>query len=281
MVTGANSGIGLETAKGLAKMGARLILVCRDRGRCEKAMEEIQAASGSDAMEMMFADLSSQASVRALAEEFIAAHDHLDVLFNNAALIPRERKETVDGMEMQLAINHLAPFLLTNLLLPILKKSSPSRVVTTASEIHKRGRIDWDDLQAMKGYKSFRRYGTTKLMNILFTRSLARRLEGSGVTANCLTPGFKATGLSRDSGFLARGIVNLIAGKAATGALVPLHVISSPDLEGVSGKYFSRKSKIIEPSQRALDDEAAERLWKESVRLVNLGPEEKSWTRDP
>ncbi len=281
MVTGANSGIGLETAKGLAKMGASLILVCRDRGRCEKAMEEIQAASGSDAMEMMFADLSSQASVRALAEEFSANHDRLDVLFNNAALVPRERNETVDGIEMQLAINHLAPFLLTNLLLPILKKSSPSRVVTTASEIHKRGRIDWDDLQAKKGYRSFRRYGTTKLMNILFTRSLARRLEGSGVTANCLTPGFKATGLSRDSNYISKGIVNLIAGTAASGAIVPLHVITSPDLEGVSGKYFSRKSEIIEPSQQARDDEAAERLWKESVRLVNLGPEEKHWAQDP
>jgi NAD(P)-dependent dehydrogenase (short-subunit alcohol dehydrogenase family) len=281
MVTGANSGIGLETSKGLARMGARLILVCRDRGRCEKAMEEIRVASGSDEMEMMLADLSSQASIRALAEEFSANHDRLDVLFNNAALIPHERKETVDGVEMQLAINHLAPFLLTNLLLPVLKQSAPSRVVTTSSGVHVRGRIDWDDLQAKKGYRPMGRYGTTKLMNILFTRSLSRRLEGSGVTANCLTPGFKATGLSRDYGFLMRGIVNLIAGKPSTGAVVPLHVITSPDLEGVSGKYFSRKSEIVEPSSRARDDEAAERLWRESMRLVNLGPEEKHWTRDP
>jgi retinol dehydrogenase-12 len=275
LLTGANRGIGLETTRGLARLGAHVVMVCRDVGLCQKAMEDVHRTTGSDRLESMRADLSSTAEVRALAEAFKVKHDRLDALVNNAAIVPKKRHVTGEGIELQLAVNHLAPFLLTHLLMDVLRDSAPARVVNVASGTHARARIDTDDLQAERGYRGMGRYGATKLMNVLFTRALARRIEGTGVTANCLTPGFRYTGLSRDFKPFLDGMVRLMAGKAEEGAGIAIHAISSPELEGVSGVYIDRHMEIAEPSERARDDEVAEWLWRESERLVELSPEER------
>ena len=269
LITGANSGIGRETARQVAGMDAHVVMVCRDEGRCKEAKRDIRLSTGSDELEMIIADLSSQADVRALAEEFRSRHDRLDVLLNNAAIVPRERHVTVDGIELQLAVNHLAPFLLTSLLLDMLKMSAPARILTVSSGIHHRGRIDFEDLQAEGRYKGMNRYGTTKLANILFTRVLAKRLEGTGVTANALTPGFIATRLSRDFGAFPRGMVRLIAGKVDKGARTPVYLVTSPAVSGVSGEYW-KGMKVTRPSDMAMDDGVAERLWKVSEELTSL-----------
>jgi NAD(P)-dependent dehydrogenase (short-subunit alcohol dehydrogenase family) len=209
--------------------------------------------------------------VRALAREFKSRHDRLDVLVNNAAIVPHERQVSPDGHELQLAVNHLAPFLLTNLLLGVIKASAPSRIVNVSSGIHHRGRIDLDDLQAERRYRPMERYGTTKLANILFTRELSRRLEGTGVTVNALSPGFRSTNLSRDFGWFSKGMVKLLAGDAAKGARTLVMAATSPDLAKVSGRYF-RNMEERRPSKRALDDEMAQRLWGISERLTGLAP---------
>jgi NAD(P)-dependent dehydrogenase (short-subunit alcohol dehydrogenase family) len=273
MVTGANSGIGLETVRGLAKLGAHVVMACRNPRLCQGALEDIKRTTGSGSLEMMFADLSSQAEVRSLAEEFRAKHDRLDVLINNAAIVPKRRLETVDGIEWQLAVNHLAPFMLTLLLLDVLVASAPSRVITVSSEVHLRARIDFDDIQGERGYRGFKRYGTTKLANILFTMSLARRLRGTGVTSNTLTPGFKATCLARDANAFSRAMVRLLAGSPASGAVTPIYLASSEEVEGVNGAYF-KNSAPGRVSDRAQNDADGERLWKLSEELTSISSSE-------
>jgi NAD(P)-dependent dehydrogenase (short-subunit alcohol dehydrogenase family) len=275
LLTGANRGIGLESTRELARLGAHVVMVCRDQGLATCAMDDIHETTGSDRLETMRADLSSMAEVRAFAKAFRAKHDRLDVLVNNAAIVPRKRQVTGEGIELQLAVNHLAPFLLTHLLMDVLRESAPARVVNVSSGTHVRARIDRDDLQAVRGYRGMRRYSATKLMNILFTRALARRLEGTGVSAICLTPGFRHTGLSRDYKPFLDGVVRLMAGTPEEGAALVIHGISSPELEGVSGVYIDRHMEIADPSDRAMDDETGEWLWKESERLVELSPEER------
>ena len=271
LITGANSGIGRETTRVLTSMGAHVVMVCRDEGRTDEAKEDIRCTTGCDDLEHIIADLSSLSQVRALAKEFLSRHDRLDVLMNNAVIIPHERKVSQDGYELQLAVNHLAPFLLTNLLLDVLKASAPSRIVNVSSGIHHRGRIDLDDLQAERKYKPMQRYGTTKLANILFTRALTRRLKGTGVTANALSPGFISTNLSRDFGKFSKRMVKLMAGKVEKGARTPVMVVTSPDLSDVSGRYF-RNMAERRPSDRARDDAMGERLWEVSERLTGLAP---------
>ncbi len=275
LLTGANSGIGYETTKGLAALGAHVVMVCRNEEKCSEARRSIAMAVEGASLETMLCDLASQADIRRFAREFSEGHERLDVLLNNAGGIPNERQVTVDGIEWQLAVNHLAPFLLTHLLVDMLIESAPSQVVNLASGVHVRGRVNLDDLQAQRGYRPMRQYGNTKLMNILFTRSLARRLEGTGVRANCLSPGFVNTGLSRDYGRFMKWIVARIARPPGTGGETPIWVVSSPDLEGVSGAYFRNKSRR-EPSKRARDDEMGEALWRASEELVGLTPEERS-----
>lgn len=275
LLTGANSGIGYETAKGLADLGAHVVMVCRDAGRCEAARRSIEAAVPTASLETMLCDLSSQADVRRFSREFLEAHDRLDVLFNNAGIVPTERMVTVDGVEWQLAVNHLAPFLMTHLLMGMLRDSAPSQVVTTTSGTHVRGRVDLTDLQCERGYRPMRRYASTKLMNLLFTRSLARRLEGTGVRANALSPGFVDTRLSRDYGPVMRWMVHRIAKPPSEGGRTPVWVVSSPELHGVSGAYFRNMARK-EPSNRAQDDDIAETLWRESERLVGLTDEERA-----
>ncbi len=274
IVTGANSGIGFETTKGLAALGAHVVMVGRDEGRCSDAGTAIGEVVPGASLETMCCDLSSQAEIRRFAAEFKGTHDRLDVLYNNAGGVPGERRETVDGIEWQLAVNHLAPFLTTHLLMDVLLASAPSQVVTTTSGTHVRGRVDLADLQAEGGYRPMRRYASTKLMNILFTRSLARRLEGTGVRANCLSPGFVDTGLSRDYGPVMRWVVRRIAKSQERGGETPVWVISAPELEDVSGAYF-RNMRRKRPSSKGMDDALAEALWAESERLVGLTEEER------
>jgi NAD(P)-dependent dehydrogenase (short-subunit alcohol dehydrogenase family) len=274
VVTGFTQGIGKETAIGLAKSGARLVLVARDAARAEAAAADVRAAGAASGatVEVMLADLSSQASIRALAADFLARHDRIDVLVNNAGGINTSRKLTVDGLEMTFAVNHLAYFLLTNLLVGALEKAAPARIINVASSAHQGGRIDFDDLQAERGYAGFRAYGQSKLANILFTRELARRLDGKRVTANALHPGVVRTGFGKgDGGFLAAAVK--IAGvffiSPAQGAATTLYLASSPDVAGVTGRYFA-KCREKTPSRRAQDDETARKLWEVSAKLVGL-----------
>lgn len=273
LVTGATSGIGKEIASGLAGMGATVVLVGRSRERCEAALQEIRAKTNDAKVSCLVADLSSQASVRQLAKEYADTHRRLDVLVNNAGAFLAKRATTVDGMEYTLAVNHLAPFLLTSLLIDIIRVSSPARIITTSSVAHRGARIDFDDIQfEKKPYSGIRAYGQSKLANVLFTKELARRLEGSGVTANCFHPGAVRTNLLQGNPWHYRLIWNAAGSfflSPEKGADTAVYLASSPDVEGVTGKYFVKREQA-EPSAEADDREAAARLWDVSERLTGL-----------
>src|SRR2546426_1195063 len=274
MVTGANSGIGKATALALAQRGATVVMVCRDRARGEEARSEITTTSRNNAVDLLQADLSSQQSIRQLVETFQHHYTHLHVLINNAgAAFPGRRRETVDGLEMTFAVNYLAPFLLTNLLLDVLKASAPARIVNVSSNSHEAGYIQMDDLQEEKHYRSMSVYGQSKLAVVLFTYELARRLQGTGVTANCLHPGFVATHFGqRDAGPAFRLLVKLIGSFGTSpekGAKTSIYLASSPDVEGVTGQYFVKS--IPKRSAAISYDESLQRqLWEQSAKLVNL-----------
>ncbi len=274
MVTGANSGIGKATALELAQLGATVVMVCRDRARGEEARSEITTKSRNNAVDLLLADLSSQQSIRQLVENFQHHYTHLHVLINNAGAGAAftGRRETVDGLEMTFAVNYLAPFLLTNLLLDVLKASAPARIVNVSSNSHEAGYIKLDDLQA-EHYKSMRAYGQSKLAVVLFTYELARRLQGTGVTANCLHPGFVATNFGqRDVGPAVRLLVKLIGSFGASpqeGAKTSIYLASSPEVEGVTGTYFVKS--IPKRSAAISYDESLQRqLWQQSAKLVNV-----------
>jgi NAD(P)-dependent dehydrogenase (short-subunit alcohol dehydrogenase family) len=271
LVTGGTSGIGKATAMALAAMGADVVVVGRDRERGERAAAEIRAQTGSR-VDLALADLASQAGVRELAEGFKGRYDRLDVLINNAGLVQSTRTESPDGLETTLAINHLAPFLLTNLLLDTLKESAPSRVVTVSSEAERWGNIDFDDLQSKKKYRGFPVYGMTKLANIMFTYELAERLEGTGVTATCMHPGAVNTRFGTNN----RGPMTLLfrafkpfMRTPEQGADTVIWLASSPEVEGASGRYYADR-KVIEPKKIANDPAARRRLWEESERLTGI-----------
>src|SRR4028119_830399 len=219
LITGATSGVGKATAMGLANMGARVVMVGRDRGRGEATVAEIKERSGNASAALMLADVFSQKEIRRLADDFEEVYPRLDVLINNAGVIRSERITTADGMEATFAVNHLAYFLLTNLLLDRLKAGAPSRIVNVASADHSNGTIDFDDLQGEKKYRGAKAYGQSKLANVLFTYELARRLEGTGVTANCLHPGVVGTnlgsGVSGVFGFMVRAMTPLMQSPAS------------------------------------------------------------------
>jgi NAD(P)-dependent dehydrogenase (short-subunit alcohol dehydrogenase family) len=269
VVTGATAGIGKETARGLARMGATVALVARSRERGEAALASIRGAVPGADVCLLMADLSRQADVRRLADEVLARFPAVHVLVNDAATHGWRRRESTDGVEMQLAVNHLAPYLLTRLLVDRLAASAPARIVTVSSAAHERGRIRWKDIQARRGiYRGFRRYCDTKLMNLLFTRELARRLNGTGVTANAVHPGAVATEL------LLNGLplLKLVKHRMKTpeqGARASLHVASSPSVEGVTGRYFVDEHEAT-PAPQALSDDDARRLWEVSAGLVGL-----------
>lgn len=272
MVTGANSGIGKVTALELARKGATVVMVCRSRERSEKALAEIRQAVGGAAVELMIADLSSQQSVRALADSFRQKYDRLDVLVNNAGAFFLEREITVDGLESTFAVNHLGYFLLTNLLLDMLKASAPSRVVCVSSGAEAAGTINFDDLQGEQTYSHWRAYAQSKLANVLFTKELARRLEGTGVTVNCLHPGFVRTNLAGGSrlGRLLVAMMRPFTISAEAGAETSIYLASSPEVEGVTGKYFIKKRAVEPRSRTARDFAVAKRLWQVSEQLTGL-----------
>jgi retinol dehydrogenase 12 len=273
LVTGATSGIGKETAARLAMLGATVIMVGRDEARGAAAADEIRERVPRARIETMTADLSILASVRQLAAQVLARHERLDVLVNNAAVIMMRRRLTVDGLETTFATNHLGPFLLTNLLLELLVRSAPARVVTVSSAAHKQVRmIPWDDLPYGGEVRPAQTYPITKLLNLLFTVELARRLTGTGVTANCLHPGFVRTALGREVtgafGVLLR-LVLLLQPRPATGAATSVYLASSPEVAECSGQYFA-KGRPAKPSALARDAAAAARLWTLSERLSGL-----------
>jgi retinol dehydrogenase-12 len=273
VVTGANSGIGLETARGLAREGFHVVLLCRNAERAAAAKSDIDASVPGASTEVVLCDLSDMDSVRTAAKTITERLDRLDVLVNNAGLtLHGDRQVTPAGLDVMLAANHLGPFLLTNLLLPLLRASVPSRIVNVASDAHRWGRIDFDDLQATRGYGflSFPRYGETKLMNILTTRALARRLDGTGVTANSLHPGAVSTNIGGPGRFVS-SITRVILKSPEQGARTSLHVATSPDVEGVSGSYFSSSKRADRKLRKqARDDAVGERLWQVSAELVGL-----------
>lgn len=273
LVTGANTGIGFETAAGLAGMGADVVITSRDTAKGAEAVKEIKERHQGANVTGMQLDLARLADVRRFAGEFNERIPQLHVLINNAGLILNKRQLTEDGFESTFQINHLGPFLLTNLLLDKLTASAPSRIVNVASAAHRGGRLDFDDLQSEGGYRGMRVYGTTKLCNILFAKELARRLEGTGVTAYSLHPGTVRTRFGKDGDTGIFGIGAKISGplflSPAGGAKTSIHVASTPGIEQYSGGYFQR-SKLHKPSSAARNDEAARRLWEVSERLVGV-----------
>ena len=272
LVTGGNSGIGKATALGLAKLNATVVIVSRDKDKGEAAALEIRMQSGKKDVDSMVADLSSQDSVRELAHDFKSRYKRLDVLVNNAGVFLPKRIQTVDGLEATFATNHLGHFLLTNLLLDLLKKSAPSRIINLTSSAHRGTEMNFDDLQGEKKYSGYFAYSQSKLANVLFTYQLAKLLQGTGVTVNCLHPGVVRTGFGKDQVGLMSVMVRISSPfmmspeKAARAAI---YLATSSTLEGVSGKHFS-KGREEKSSDESYDASSAERLWNVSAELTKL-----------
>lgn len=270
VVTGGNSGIGLVTARELARMGAEVSIVCRSRERGEAAVAKIKAATGFEP-ELFVADLGLMAEVRRVADEIAARHPKIDVLVNNAGVLKRHREENAEGREITWAINHLGPFLLTNLLLDAIKAAAPARIVNVASLAHRRAHINFDDLEATQSFSMWPVYGQSKLANILFTRELAKRLEGTGVTANALHPGVIATQLFIRLPMmgLLHPLARLLFLTPEQGARTSIYLATSPEVDGVTGKYFA-KSTPAPTSAAARDMDVAARLWQVSEQMTGL-----------
>jgi NAD(P)-dependent dehydrogenase (short-subunit alcohol dehydrogenase family) len=272
IVTGASSGIGKVTALELAKAGAKVVMVCRPSAKSDAAFGEISAKAGTGTVELFNADLSSQSSIRACADRFKSAHGRLDILVNNAGIFLSKREISSDGFERTFATNHLAYFLLTNLLLKLLEASAPARIVCVASEAERWGKIYFNDLQCERGYSGIKAYSQSKLANILFTYELARRLKGSGVTANCLHPGTVRSGWGRDATGLFRVGMKLFVPfmiSPEQGAETSLYLASSPEVEGVTGRYFI-KCKPARSVKVSYDEDVARRLWETSENLTDV-----------
>ncbi len=272
LVTGANSGIGKVTALALARKGATVVMVCRSRDRGEAARADITTRSGNESVNLLIADLSSQRAIRQVAEEFCRRYERLDALVNNAGTILGTRRVTEDGLEATFALNHLSYFLLTNLLIEVLKASTPSRIVNVGSASHERATIDFDELQSESRYDCRRAYAVSKLANVLFTYELARRLEGTGVTANCVHPGSVATTINKEAEPWVRLAWTLMRPVLLTperGSETVIHLASSPELEGMTGKYFIKKTPVPS-SAESYSLDAARRLWEVSADLTKL-----------
>ena len=270
IVTGASAGIGQAIAQGLAARGALVVLVCRSRARAEATQRAIRMATGNAAIDIALADLSSQAEIRRLAQELLQRYPRIHALINNAGVVNTKRTVTVDGLETVFAVNHLAYFLLTQLLLPRLVESAPARIVNVASDAHHWDTLDFDDLQNVRRYRAFKVYGQSKLCNLLFTRELARRIAGTGVTVNSLHPGGVATGLGWNNGWWAILIAKVLKPFLRTadqGADTAIYLTTAPELATVNGTYFYNRREHS-PSRAAQDDEAALRLWEVSEQLT-------------
>jgi NAD(P)-dependent dehydrogenase (short-subunit alcohol dehydrogenase family) len=272
LITGATSGIGQAAALALSQMGATVVVVGRSEERCQNTVANIQRETGNFYVNYLLADLSVQSQVRQLAENFKSRYKRLDVLVNDAGAIFLRRQLSADGIEMTFAVNHLAYFLLTNLLLDTLKTSAPARVVNVASNSHLGQHLDFDNLQLKRGYNPMRAYGRSKLCNLYFTYELARRLEGTGVTVNAMHPGFVHTNMAANNGWLVSLFLPLIHRNSLTpeqGARTAVYLASSPDVETVTGKYFVREREVASDPV-SYDQAAAKRLWEVSEKMTQV-----------
>jgi NAD(P)-dependent dehydrogenase (short-subunit alcohol dehydrogenase family) len=271
LVTGGTNGIGKSTALELARMGATVVIVGRDAQKTSEVVQEIRAASGNPNVDSLLADLSSQQEVRRLAKDFKSKYSHLHILLNNAGAVFMQRQLSVDGIEMTFALNHLASFFLTDLLLDTIKASAPARIINVSSDAHASGKIEFDNLQGERDFRPSA-YDNSKLANILFTVELARRLEGTGVTVNALHPGFVATGFAKNNGKVIAALVSifapLVARSPAKGAQTSIFLASSPNVEGMTGKYFY-DSQVISAAPQATDMIVARKLWDASNEIVH------------
>ncbi len=273
VITGATDGIGLEAALKLGAMGARLVLVGRNPAKGEAALARLRREVPGVVVEIHYADLSRQDEIRRLAPILMAAAPQMDVLLNNAGAFFSKREETPEGIERTFALNHLGYFLLTYLLRSHLIASSPARIVNVASIAHRGATLDLDDLQLKRSFSGWRAYQRSKLCNILFTRELARRLGSTGVTANCLHPGFVATSFGDNNQGLFKWVLaigkRIMAISVESGGKTPVYLAASPEVEGVTGEYFD-KCKVVAPDAPARDDRTAALLWQESLKLTGL-----------
>lgn len=272
LITGGTDGIGKQAAQELAGIGAQVVVVGRSPEKTKAALEEIRRESGSKKVSSLIADLASLAQVRRLAGEFRTKYGKLDVLVNNAGTVFTSRRESEDGHEKTFAVNHLSHFLLTDLLLDLLKTAAPSRVVTTSSGSHLNGKIKFDDINLTRRYFMMYAYAQSKLANVMFTYELSRRLEGSQVTATCLHPGMVNTNIGRDGNWLMRLIQPLIFSRGISveaGAETLVYLASSPEVDGVTGKYFYKK-KAVKTSPASYDQDAQQRLWAISEKMTGL-----------
>jgi NAD(P)-dependent dehydrogenase (short-subunit alcohol dehydrogenase family) len=271
MVTGATSGIGAATALGLARLGATVVIVSRNANKCSREVGKIQKKTGNQSVAFLVADLSVQGDIRRLAQEFKQRYERLDVLVNNAGGYFHARELSEDDLDMTFALNHLAYFLLTHLLMPSLLAGVSARLINVASQDHRSGRIDFDDLMAEKHYDRRKAYEQSKLANILFTYELARRRGGAGPTVNTLCPGLVRTNLGANNGWLRKKVLNLFGRgriSSAEGADTPIYLASSPEVQGITGRYFIRR-KETPSSDASYDRQVAERLWSVSEALTN------------
>jgi NAD(P)-dependent dehydrogenase (short-subunit alcohol dehydrogenase family) len=272
VITGGTSGIGEVAALKLAGRGARIVLVARSKSRCAATLARLEAAAPGLGHKAHYADLSRLADMKQVATEIAASEPRIDVLINNAGALFNSRMVTPDGLEMTFATNHMAYFVMTALLRERLLVSVPARIVNTASNAHQGAKLDLDDLQSAKSYLGFGVYGRSKLCNILFTRELARRLQGAGVTANCLHPGFVATRFGDESGGLLGPLVRVakaIAISPEKGAETIVYLASAPQVAQTTGAYFV-KSRVAQPTQTARDDALARKLWDKTVAIAGI-----------
>lgn len=272
LITGGTSGIGRATALGLARQGAHVVIVGRDRERGAAAVDQIKQQSRNDQIDLVLADLSSQASIRQLADQVLERYERLHVLLNNAGAIYTQRGTSVDGIERTFALDHLAYFLLTNVLLDRIRSSAPARIINVSSDAHRMGTIRFDDLQRERRYRGFGAYGQAKLANVLFTYELARRLRGTDVTVNAVHPGTIASGFGQNNGLLFNSFFAIMRPFFKTpeqGAQTSIYLASSPDVAGVTGKYFS-DCKPVRSNQESYNNEVAARLWQISAEMTGL-----------
>jgi NAD(P)-dependent dehydrogenase (short-subunit alcohol dehydrogenase family) len=272
MVTGATSGIGKETARELVRMGARVVIVSSSQVRCAAVVEEFRKESRNQKVDYLVADLSSQAEIHRLASDFQRRYDRLDVLVNNAGGFFMRRQLSVDGIEMTLALNHLNYFLLTSLLLDMLRSSAPARIVNVSSNAHRGAKIDFDDLQGEHSYSGWRAYAQSKLANVLHAYELARHMDVAEVTVNVLHPGFVSTRLARNNGWLFRlvmPLMRIIARSPEDGARTSVYLASSPEVEGVTGKYFEDE-QVVPADPAARDEATARKLWQICEKMAGL-----------
>lgn len=270
IITGANSGIGKSTAIGLAKMNATIVMMCRNKERGEEAQKKIIELTGNKKVDLLLCDLSSQESIRKFVSEFKSKYQKLHVLINNAGVMLSKRVISLDGFEMNFTVNYLAPFLLTNLLLDVLKKSAPSRIINVSSAAHRMAKMDFDDLQSERmKYRLFKIYGVSKLALMLFSYELSRKLEGTSVTVNTVHPGLVNTNLGQDQSSFSKGFGKLFFKKPEKGAETSIYLASSQEVEGITGKYFAKKEQK-QSSEESYNEDYAKRLWELSTEMTQL-----------